>query len=223
MSRPLGTEVPLLCATCAYNYVVIRRIDEARVDGDTGFVHFVDVKHSVVMLCTRRGLGICLAVYEASIVISFTCAKFDRCGVFASMQRMPGCSGCSCTCTLLLTTALRHGSALCGTKTTRDASRIRCKLRPRRRAATRDRCGQHARDRFVSSQARAPTKEIDDAVDARPLSQLSAIASGWLARGRWRVVHAPHIKNIPDGYSAPVLTWSTTSGWTATAVPWNRT
>ena len=55
----------------------------------------------------------------------------------------------------------------------------------------------NARDRFVDLvQARAPTKEIDDAVDALPAQPAIGDSFARLARGRWRVVHAPHIKNI---------------------------
>ena len=55
----------------------------------------------------------------------------------------------------------------------------------------------NARDRFVELvQARAPTKEIDDAVDALPARPAIGDSFARLAKGRWRVVHAPHIKNI---------------------------
>ena len=55
----------------------------------------------------------------------------------------------------------------------------------------------NARDRFVELvQARAPTKEIDDAVDALPAQPAVGSSFARLAKGRWRVVHAPHIKNI---------------------------
>ena len=55
----------------------------------------------------------------------------------------------------------------------------------------------NARDRFVELvQARAPTKEIDDAVDALPAQPAVGGSFARLAKGRWRVVHAPHIKNI---------------------------
>ena len=55
----------------------------------------------------------------------------------------------------------------------------------------------NARDQFVELvQARAPTKEIDDAVDALPAQPAVGSSFARLAKGRWRVVHAPHIKNI---------------------------
>ena len=55
----------------------------------------------------------------------------------------------------------------------------------------------NARDRFVELvQARAPTKEIDDAVDALPAQPAIGDSFARMARGKWRVVHAPHIKNI---------------------------
>jgi hypothetical protein len=52
-------------------------------------------------------------------------------------------------------------------------------------------------DRFAELvQARAPTSQIDAAVDALPGEKGVGDRFAELARGRWRVVHAPHIKNI---------------------------
>ena len=55
----------------------------------------------------------------------------------------------------------------------------------------------NARDRFVELvRTRAPTSQIDDAVDALPAQPAIGSSFARLAKGRWRVVHAPHIKNI---------------------------
>lgn len=57
--------------------------------------------------------------------------------------------------------------------------------------------GANARDRFAELvRTRAPTKQIDAAVDALPARPAVADTFARLARGRWRVVHAPHIKKI---------------------------
>ena len=54
-----------------------------------------------------------------------------------------------------------------------------------------------ARDRFAELvQSRAPTSQIDAAVDALPGEKGVGARFAELARGRWRVVHAPHIKSI---------------------------
>ena len=106
------------------------------------------------------------------------------------MQWMQRC------CALLLTTALHGTAALSAaprrhvTRRTFAASCVLAAAQPATAAA-------NARDRFVELvQARAPTKEIDDAVDALPAQPAVGSSFARLAKGRWRVVHAPHIKNI---------------------------
>ena len=104
-----------------------------------------------------------------------------------------------CTCTLLLTTALHGTGALAPLSAprrhvTRRAFAASCVLAATPEPAT---AAGNARDRFVELvQARAPTKEIDDAVDALPAQPAVGDSFARLAHGRWRVVHAPHIKNI---------------------------
>ena len=99
--------------------------------------------------------------------------------------------------TLLLTTALHGTAALSAAPrrhVTRRAFAASCVLAAAPQPATAD---AGARDRFVELvQARAPTKEIDDAVDALPAQPAIGDSFARLAKGRWRVVHAPHIKNI---------------------------
>ena len=106
------------------------------------------------------------------------------------MQWMQRC------CTLLLTT-LFHGTAALSAAPRRHVTRrtfaASCVLAAAQPATAAD----NARDQFVELvQARAPTKEIDDAVDALPSTPAVGSRFAELARGRWRVVHAPHIKNI---------------------------
>ena len=110
------------------------------------------------------------------------------------MQRMQRLR--CCTCTLLLTTAL-HGTAALSAAPRRHVTRrtfaASCVLAAAQPATAAD----NARDRFVELvQARAPTSQIDDAVDALPSTPAVGSRFAALARGRWRVVHAPHIKNI---------------------------
>ena len=90
----------------------------------------------------------------------------------------------------------QHSAALSAPRgpVTRRAFAASCVLAAAPRPAT---AAGNARDQFVELvQARAPTKEIDDAVDALPAQPAIGDSFARLAKGRWRVVHAPHIKNI---------------------------
>ena len=136
------------------------------------------------------------------------------------MQRMQRLR--CCTCTLLLTTALHGTAALSAaprrhvTRRTFAASCVLAAAQPATAAATRATAVELV-------QARAPTSQIDAAVDALPAQPAVGDSFARLAKGRWRVVHAPHIKNILAAVRFPFRCF-TTSEWTATAVaPWNRT
>ena len=109
------------------------------------------------------------------------------------MQWMQRC------CALLLTPALHGTTALSAPKrhVTRRAFAATALAAAAPQAKSSAAAGVDARDRFAELvQARAPTSQIDDAVDALPAQPAVGASFARLAKGRWRVVHAPHIKTI---------------------------